>query len=670
MPVELTITLVSLGVFILSTIYSSALAFFSPSRLFTFLLIFAVTCVGFTVSQALHVSAPLNQARMISVQFSYALILLINPLILHGMLGDSNRFGVFLRILFLLNGALLLLIIISAFASPSLVSAEPGPDGWNIGFIQYVRAVVGMGNWLTGLAAVVLILRKDQSRGYHTYLLWGYILLSVGSLLDALLIATVVEAGIMILGFYPGLILGLLMFQISVTLSLSKSYREREKESATSTHAMEESKKELMRMAYFDDMTARPNRKSFLLHLNHHIIDAQATGKNKAVFLLDLDNFRDVNDTFGYAFGDLVIRDVGDRIEDRFGIHDRLYRLYGNRFAIIWDEIRDRGHALDLVRLIMNDLTSLVEIDDANLYMGVSLGAVLLPEDGSDVNEVFRRCESALAEAKRDKNTFFFYSAELENRTRRKMSIVTALREALKKGQFDVVYQPIVRSDGSLAEMEALIRSGNPGLKDVSPEVFISVAESSGLIIPITWWLIEHVARESEKYARKVRDVRININMSPKILKSRDLLDRLLEISSRQPVNGSLIGFEITEGAIIENVDQVLKNLRSLRERGFRIALDDFGTGYSSLSYIKNLPLDKIKIDKRFVSGISRDNRDEALINSIVSIAGNLQMELVAEGVELPNQLAYLSDRGCTYYQGYLFSKPVPLEDIIENYSV
>ena len=670
MPAELTITLVSIGVFFLSIIYSGTLALFSRSRLFLYLIIFSVACLGFAVTQALHVAVPFSQGRLILVQIAYALILLVNPLVLHGLLGDSGRYRVFIRVLFLLNGALRLLILGSAVLYPRRVPAMPGPEGWNLAHVQFIRAVIALGNWLAGLVVVIPVLRRDGSRGYHTYLFWGYILLAAGSLTDVLLIATVVASGIMIFGFYPGLIAGLLLFQISVTLSLSRSYRDREEESVTSTHAMEESKKELMRMAYFDDMTARPNRKSFLLHLNHHIIDAQATGRNKAVFLLDLDNFRDVNDTFGYAFGDLVIRDVGEKIEDRFGIHDRLYRLYGNQFAIIWDEIRDRGHALDLARIIMNDLTSLVEIDNANLYMGVSLGAVLLPEDGDDVNEVFRRCESALAEAKRDKTTFFFYSSELENRTRRKMSIVSALREALKKNQFDVVYQPIVRSDGSLAEMEALIRSGNPGLKDVSPEVFISVAESSGLIIPITWWLIENVALDSHRFSRKVRDVRININMSPSVLKSRDLLDRLLTLNTRQPVNGSLIGFEITEGAIIENVDQVLKNLRALRERGFHIALDDFGTGYSSLSYIKNLPLDKIKIDKRFVSGISRDNRDEALINSIVSIAGNLQMELVAEGVEMPNQLAYLMDRGCHYYQGFLFSKPVPLDEIIQNYSV
>lgn len=497
----------------------------------------------------------------------------------------------------------------------------------------------------------------------------GYLILTLGSLVDAFLIARFAVSGHMLLGFYPGLLSGLLLFHISVTLSLSHSYRDRELESETNVQAMEVSKKELMRMAYYDDMTGRPNRKSFLLHLNHHLIETLSLGKTKAVFIIDLDNFRDVNDTFGYSFGDLVIKDVGEKIEDRFGVRDRLYRLYGNQFAIIWDDIRDRGHALDLARIILNDLTSLVEIDDSNLYMGISLGAVMLPDDGDDVNEVFRRCETALAEAKKDKNTYFFYSSELESRTQRKMSIVNSLREALKKEQFNVVYQPIVSGDGTLTEMEALIRCSHPSLKDVSPEVFISVAESSGLIIPLTWWIIGRVAKDAQVFSKRVKNIQININMSPKILKTRDLLDRFMELNKRNPINGSLIGFEITEGAIIENVDQVLKNLLSLRERGFRIALDDFGTGYSSLSYLKNLPLDKIKIDKRFISGISRDSRDEALINSIISIAGNLKMELVAEGVEMPNQLAYLKERGCQYFQGFLFSKPVPIEEIIEKYS-
>ncbi len=313
---------------------------------------------------------------------------------------------------------------------------------------------------------------------------------------------------------------------------------------------------------------------------------------------------------------------------------------------------------------ILDDLTSLVEIDDANLYLGISLGAVYLPDDGEDVSEVLRHCESALAEAKKDKNTYFFYTAELENRTRRKMNIVHSLREALKKGQFSMVYQPIVHADGTLVELEALIRCSHPSLSGISPEVFISVAESSGLIIPLTWWILDRVAKDAVKLTATGKVVRVYINMSAKILKSKDLVERIRRLEQTHPVSGENLGFEITESAIIENVDQVQKNLRALRERGYRIALDDFGTGYSSLSYIKNLPLDKIKIDKRFVSGISVDSRDEAIINSIISIAGNLKLDLVAEGVEMSNQLAYLGERGCGYFQGFFFSKPVAFSEV------
>ena len=619
--------------------------------------------------QTAHVLNPDNVGWSLGVQLSYILIVLLNPLILLVMLEPE---GIIRRVLFgifIINAAATLLIAISAVAWPELLLTSGTGSNLVIGPMQYFRAFIGLFNWIAGFMAILFSFRKKTSKDVHYYLFIGYLMLTLGSLVDAFLIARFVVGGYMPLGFYPGLLSGLLLFHISVTLSLSHSFRDRELESETNVQAMEVSKKELMRMAYYDDMTGRPNRKSFLLHLNHHLIETLSLGKTKAVFIIDLDNFRDVNDTFGYSFGDLVIKDVGEKIEDRFGVRDRLYRLYGNQFAIIWDDIRDRGHALDLARIILDDLTSLVEIDDTNLYMGVSLGAVMLPDDGDDVNEVFRRCETALAEAKKDKNTYFFYSSELESRTQRKMSIVNSLREALKKEQFNVVYQPIVSGDGTLTEMEALIRCSHPSLKDVSPEVFISVAESSGLIIPLTWWIMGRVAKDAQVFSKRVTNICINVNMSPKILKSRDLIDRIMELNKYSPINGSLIGFEITEGAIIENVDQVLKNLLSLRERGFRIALDDFGTGYSSLSYLKNLPLDKIKIDKRFISGISRDSRDEALINSIISIAGNLKMELVAEGVEMPNQLAYLKDRGCQYFQGFLFSKPVPIEEIINKYS-
>ena len=668
MPIAAVFTLISLGVFLLASIYTAALTLFSLTRLYIVLVFFSIVAIAFSAIQTLHILTPDSITYSLGVQISYILIVLVNPILLYVILEPEKMLRRVLIGLFLFNAVVVLVIFIAAVIKPVLLLSTFINGRVVVGSLQYVRASVSLFNWIAGFLLMLIFYKNNISKDVHGSLIVGYLILSLGSLLDAILIALLVDNYRMLLGFYPGMLSGLLFFYISVTLSSSHSYRDRKIESENSFNAMEESKKELMLMAYYDEMTGRPNRKSFMLHLNNHLIETISLGKIKAVFIIDLDNFRDVNDTFGFSFGDLVIKNVGDKIEDRFGVRDRLYRLYGNQFAIIWDDVGDRGNALDLARKILDDLTSLVEIDDSNLYLGVSLGAVILPDDGDDVNEVFRRCETALAEAKKDKNTYFFYSSELESRTLRNIAIANALREALKKDQFHVVYQPIVNGDGSLAEMEALTRCSHPVLKDVSPEVFISVAESSGLIIPLTWWMMERVARDALLFSKEHKIVRINVNMSPKILKSRDLIERFSTLYKRSPINGSLLGFEITEGAIIENVDQVVKNLRALRERGYKISLDDFGTGYSSLSYIKNLPLDKIKIDKRFVSGISRDVRDEALINSIISIAKNLKMNLVAEGVEMPNQLAFLYERGCQYFQGYLFSKPVPINKILQKY--
>jgi len=653
----------------LAAIYTAALTLYIRTPFYRALLIFSIICIAFSGIQVFHLMAPDNTSWELGVQISYALIVLINPVLLYIILEPKRILQNFLIGLFLFNSVILLLILVFSVWKPDLLLSSIADGHLRVGMLQYVRAVASLFNWVVGFLLMLLFNKGKNSKDIHGSLIVGYFILSIGCLADALLIAILVDNHLMLLGFYPGMISGLLVFYVSVTLSLSQNYMDREIESENSLHAMELSKKELMLMAYYDEMTGRPNRKSFLLHLNNHLIETISLGKMKAVFIIDLDNFKDVNDTFGFSFGDLVIKNVGDKIENRFGVRDRLYRLYGNQFAIIWDNVTDRGHALDLAGQILDDLTSLVEIDNANLYLGVSLGAVLLPEDGDDVNEVFRRCETALAEAKKDRNTYFFYSSELENRTLRNISIANALREALKKGLFHVVYQPIVNGDGTLAELEALTRCSHPVLKDISPEVFISVAESSGLIIPLTWWMLEQVGKDALDFAQKNNSIRINVNMSPKVLKSKDLIERFTAMKSRVPVNGSLLGFEITEGAIMENVDQVVKNLRALRERGYTISLDDFGTGYSSLSYIKNLPLDKIKIDKRFVSGISRDSRDEALINSIISIAENLKMEIVAEGVEIPSQWVFLNDRGCQYFQGYLYSKPVPLSEIRQIYS-
>ena len=669
MPVAGFSILISLGVFFLALVYHTSLALFSRKRTFYVMIVFTVSCIIFALFEYLHIISPESGGRMFAVQAGYMLLVLLNPLLMMTLLEPPAAIRKILWAFLAMNAFMMIGLVAFALRNPEYLWYRETAEGTSYGAVILARAAVGLANWILGFVIMVIWFFRKRSMWGHRYLFLGYIVLTAGSILDVFLILGIIGNSAPAPGFYPGLLSGLVLFQAFMTLSFSHRFRDKEMESESSAHAIEESKKELMRMAYYDDMTGRPNRKSFLLHLNHHIIETISLGKAKAVFIIDLDNFRDVNDTFGYGFGDLVIKDVGERIEDRFGVRDRLYRLYGNQFAIIWDEIRDRGHALDLAQGILDDLTSLVEIDESNLYMGVSMGVVLLPDDGDEVSEVFRRCETALAEAKKDKNTYYFYSSELETRTRRKMSIVTSLRESLKKELFSVVYQPIVNSEGTLMEMEALIRSSHPDLKDISPEVFIAVAESSGLIIPITWWVIKRVARDSKVFRKRMKQVRVNVNMSPKILKSRDLIEKILQLDEELDISGKYIGFEITEGALIENVDQVLKNLRALRERGYHIALDDFGTGYSSLAYIKNLPLDKIKIDKRFIAGISRDSRDEALINSVVSIADNLMIDLVAEGVELPNQLVYLSDRGCDFFQGYLFSKPVPIENIIENYS-
>ena len=668
MPTVMYFTLISIGVFLYAAVNYGAYLLFSPSHLFFKLIGFSLACILFSVLNTASLLSPMSLPAILGVQIGYSLLLCLNPFILLTVMEHKRGIRRFLYGLAGMDLILFALVIVAALFLPQWLRLEFADGRWQFGIMRKIRAVVGILNWIPG-AVVVLIGRQKEKGAHFNYFFAGYIFLAIAGLLDTVMVLIASGRYDIIPGHYPGLLTGMMLFHLSVTLTLSQRFRDQELESKASTNAMQESKKELMRMAYYDDMTNRPNRKSFFLHLNHHIIETLSFGKVKSVFLVDLDNFRDINDTFGYSFGDKVIQDVGERIEVRFGIRDRLYRLYGNRFAIIWDDVGDRSRAVGLAREILEDLTSLVEIDRANLYMGVSLGAVMIPEDGEDVSEIFRRCEAALAEAKRDKNTYYFYSEELENIAQRKMSVAGALRAALKNGLFHVVYQPIVRSDGVLAEVEALIRCSHPYLKGSSPELYIGVAESSGLIIPITWWLISQVLADAARLRAEVGDIRINVNMSPKILKSRDLPDHIVSLVRNGPGDGGCLGFEITEGAIIENVEQVLANLKGLRSQGYKISLDDFGTGYSSLSYIKDLPLDKIKIDKKFISGIARDPRDEALVNSIISIADNLHMDLVAEGVESPEQLRYLDERGCGSFQGYYFSKPLSMEDLLKSYA-
>jgi len=462
----------------------------------------------------------------------------------------------------------------------------------------------------------------------------------------------------------PFINLGLTLFNIFAMLFFLHFFFHRAREYEETSRILKEQKDSLYQMAYRDDLTDLPNRKSFLMELQRVI---SSRDDLYGVYLIDLDNFLDINESYGYKAGDHILQQVTRGLNEM--AHQsggKLFRIAGDEFGYISPRLLNKQEAIFFADDLMRVFEKSVSHGDNLLYLTVSIGAGVYPEDGSTIEAVTKSLGSAMAEAKQERNRYCFYSSSLKERSRERVGMISALRDSLKKEGLRVHYQPIMDASGNVASAEALIRWYHPDWGSVSPAVFIPLAESSGLIIPLSEMVIQQVMGDVKEMDARGFPLRFSINLSAKQLKEENLCRKIKDYLNKNNIGLDRISFELTETALIENLEESRYLLDCFRSAGFGISIDDFGKGYSSLNYLRVLPIEKLKIDKCFVDVIPGDPKDEALITSIIQLAKTLQLKVVAEGIEKQSQYDFLKNAGCDYFQGYLFSEALPLEGLLE----
>ena len=431
--------------------------------------------------------------------------------------------------------------------------------------------------------------------------------------------------------------------------------------------AIKRSQNELDFLAHHDPLTNLPNRLLFTERVEQVLERCRREHRNGAVLLMDLDHFKHINESLGPSQGDLLLKMVGTRLQTLLEGGMTLARLGGDEFGLLWDNCPLADQAAALAERIRSALATPFRIGGHDLFISTSLGISLLPEEDDNVERVMRNADSALFKAKSaGRDSYAFYSQELTAQAQQRVEMVSALRVALERDQLRVHYQPIRRlADGRLIGFEALVRWEHPERGLVSPGEFLPVAEDSGLIGGIDVWVLERACRQMQQWLEQGHELDfVAVNLSCRLFRRTELegqVARVLAVTGLPPAHLEL---EITESAVMEDPDTAEALLSRLRQLGVRLAIDDFGTGYSSLQRLKRLPVHKLKIDQSFVRGLPADQNDIAIARAVTAMGHSLGLAVLAEGIETADQATFLRDLGCEYGQGYLFSRPVPAEEV------
>lgn len=425
----------------------------------------------------------------------------------------------------------------------------------------------------------------------------------------------------------------------------------------------------LRHQATHDELTGLPNRWLFRLQLNQSLARAGRAGQRVAVLFLDLDYFKTVNDSFGHATGDALLVQVGTRIRSVLRDNDLLARLGGDEFAILLTDLTDVDEAVSVATKLLTSLQASYRLQDQDVYSSGSLGLAFYPDDAQDSDALLRYADMAMYQAKQaGRGAYACYSKEMDRRVHEDMRLHTRLKEALAQGILQLHYQPQVDVESDeIVGAEALLRWRDPELGDVSPARFIPVAEATGLILPLSDWVLETACAQIAAWAQAGTPLRVAVNVSAQQFRQRDLPQKVRAALLRTGAQARWLDIEITESVAMTQPEQAREQLNALVALGCSVALDDFGTGYSSLAYLKTLPVSKLKIDKSFMDGIPDDANDAAISRAIIALAHSLGLTLVAEGVETEAQLGFLRQFGCEVYQGWLFAKAMAAGDLTER---
>jgi diguanylate cyclase (GGDEF)-like protein/PAS domain S-box-containing protein len=415
-------------------------------------------------------------------------------------------------------------------------------------------------------------------------------------------------------------------------------------------------------MADHDILTDLPNRKLFREQLDENLARV-ARGGNLALLCLDIDHFKDVNDTLGHAIGDMLLTATADRLRKSVRAIDLVARLGGDEFTIMQVGISGPADATNLATRVIEAVSQPYDIDGHQVVVGMSVGISLAPGDGTDAYQLLRNADMALYRAKADgRGRYCFFEAEMDARMQARRVLELDLRKALAKGEFELFYQPLVNARTEcICGLEALVRWHHPQRGMIAPLDFIPLAEETGLIVPLGEWILRQACNEAAGWADHIS---IAINLSPVQFKSKNLVAAVKSALTQSGLAPHRLELEITETVLLQDEVGTLATLHQFRELGIRISMDDFGTGYSSLGYLRKFPFDKIKIDRSFISDMSEHHESLAIVRALTAMGTNLGIATTAEGVETSEQLKQLRKEGCTEVQGFLFSVPRPAAEI------
>jgi len=426
-------------------------------------------------------------------------------------------------------------------------------------------------------------------------------------------------------------------------------------------------------LAYHDPLTNLPNRLAFESQLAQSLRSCERDSKQLALMLIDLDNFKNINDTLGHQVGDLLLQSVAQRLRECVRGSDLVARIGGDEFVVVLPEIEAPLTAARVASKIQSNLADSYRIADHILYATPSIGISLYPIDGSDPGTLLRNADTAMYHAKSaGRNNHQFYTARMNEASGERLAMENELRQAIARispnnGEFSLHFQPQIETvSGRILGIEALLRWNNPKLGQVSPLRFIAIAEETGLIQPLGDWVIWETCRliRLMKY-QGIAGIRVAINISAQQLRHENLLLLVRGALSCYDLLPEDIELEVTESTAMENPEMTLSILDQLAAMGIVLAIDDFGTGYSSLAYLKHLPIKRLKLDRSFVTDIETDVNDAAICSATIALGRSLGLELVAEGVETEAQRDFLAGLGCDFLQGYLYSRPMPFDDTV-----
>jgi diguanylate cyclase (GGDEF)-like protein/PAS domain S-box-containing protein len=424
--------------------------------------------------------------------------------------------------------------------------------------------------------------------------------------------------------------------------------------------------RQLLYQAHHDMLTGLPNRLLLLDRMEQALASAERHVKKAAVICLDLDRFKQINDTYGHNVGDLVLKQVAERLRTRLRATDTVARSGGEEFAIVTGELASAGDAEKIASDLLTELRRPLLVDQYPIELTASFGVAIYPDHGTDAAELWRSADAAMYRVKRSGgNHFVLVSREISRSATEANELEMFMRHALKEGGFEMYYQPEYATDGELRGLEALLRLHHPQMGMVSPDRFIPIAEESGLIVPLGQWVVRDVCRQCEEWRQQGVEVpRVAINVSPLQFMRVDFAMQVREVLAEQGWSPNRLEIEVTETTVMRDMEDVTRQTRDLAALGVHFAVDDFGTGYSSLQRLHQLPIRTLKIDRSFVERMCEPEGTSTLVQAILSLAHSLGLQVVAEGVERVEQAEALAKMDCDVLQGYLYARPQPAEAI------